>query len=303
MSTSTAPTKNRRAAPEPVLKVTGYDRAAASVLAAVIGTGLAAVVLAAAWAAQHEWEEDVQAVPLELVTIAGGVEDGSETETLDLKTEFEETPDPSLAEIRDDQTAIEPMLESVVDLSDRAMDMAREQTDVDAVNAGNPGSATGTGRRALGMGPGDGGLPREQRWFVRFSEGGTSFYYAQQLDHFGIELGALLPGGKLAYVSNLTAEKPAVRYADSGAGENRLYFTWQGGGRRTADIELFRKAGIDVGGAPIFHFYPKETEEMLAKREVEYRNRPTRDIRRTYFAVEPRGARFEFVVTRQAYFR
>ncbi|MBA3313904.1 MAG: hypothetical protein H0T47_11555 [Planctomycetaceae bacterium] len=284
------------------MKVTGYDRASAFVLAAVLATGVSVLMLVAIWSAQHNWRTD-DAVPLELVVTSGGEEDGSETETLDLKTPFEETPDPSLAEVRDDKTEIEPMLESVVDLADRATDMARQQSDTDAVNAGNPGSKSGTGGAALGIGPGDGGLPREQRWFVRFSEGGTTYQYAKELDSFGIELGALLPGGKLAYVSNLSADRPTVRHSESGAGEDRLYFTWQGGGRRTADIELFRKVGIDVGTAPVFHFYPKPTEERLARLESEYANRQTRDIRRTYFAVEPRGAKFEFVVTRQAYFR
>ena len=114
---------------------------------------------------------------------------------------------------------------------------------------------------------------------------------------------ALLPGGKLTYLSNLSADKPQLRTADSGAGEDRLYFTWQGGGRRMADIELFKKAGVDVGTAPIFHFYPQQAEEQLARLEVDYRKRSTRDIRRTYYSVEPRGPSFQFVVTRQAYFR
>jgi hypothetical protein len=285
------------------LKVTGYDRASSFVLAAVLGTAVTALFLFGVWASQHEWAGTVEAVPLELVAEGGGVEDGSETETLDLQTPFEEAPDPSLAEVRDDRTEIAPMLDSVVDLAGKATATASEQFGTGAVNTGNPGSATGTGRRALGFGPGDGGMSREQRWFVRFAEGGTTYDYARQLDYFGIELGALLPGGKLAYVSNLSAETPMVRYADSGKGESRLYFTWQGGGRRTADLELFRKAGVDVGAASIFHFYPKRTEEQLAKLEVAYRNRSSRDIRRTYFTVERKGNDFDFVVTRQAYFR
>jgi len=284
------------------MRVTGYDRASAFVLAAVLATGISVAMLVAVWSAQHNSRTD-DAVPLELVVTSGGVEDGSENETLDLKTPFEETPDPSLAEIRDDKTQIEPMLESVIDLADRATDMAREQSQTDAVNSGTPGSKSGTGGAALGIGLGNGGLPREQRWFVRFSDGGTTFQYARELDSFKIELGALLPGGKLAYVSQLAADQPMVRYADSGKGEARLYFTWQGGGRRTADIELFRKAGIDVGTAPVFHFYPKATEDQLASLEADYAHRQTRDIRRTYFAVEPRGAKYQFVVTRQAYFR
>jgi hypothetical protein len=284
------------------MKVTGYDRAAALVLAAVLATAVTVGMLVAVWSAQHEWRSD-DVVPLELVATSGGVEDGSETETLDLKTPFEETADPSLAEIRDDQTQIEPMLESVVDLADRASDMAREQFQSDAVNAGTPGSRSGTGRAALGVGTGNGGLPREQRWFVRFSDGGTNYQYARELDSFGIELGALLPGGTLAYISNLSADHPTVRRTDSGKDETRLYFTWQGGGRRTADIELFRKAGIDVGTAPIFHFYPKPTEDRLARLELDYAHRQSRDIRRTYYAVESNGGKYEFVVSRQAYFR
>jgi hypothetical protein len=300
---ATPATKPARTPSGPVLKVTDYDRAAAFVTAAAFATGLTALLLFAAWYSLHEWGAAEPAVPLELVAGSGGIETGSESETLDLKTPYEETADPSLAEIRDDKTQVAPMLDAVVDFAGKAADAAREQSGTDAVNAGTPGSKSGTGRRALGLGPGDGGMPREQRWFVRFSEGGTTYTYARELDGIGIELGALLPGGKLVYVSKLSADKPTVRYANSGAGENRLYFTWQGGGRRTADIELFRKAGIDVGAAPIFHFYPKPAEEMLAKLEVEYRNRPTRDIRRTYFAVEPKGTGFKFVVTRQAYFR
>ena len=271
-------------------------------MAAVLGLILAVGLLMASWAAQHDWSEDTT-VPLEIINVAGGVEDGSQSETLELKTPFEEMPDPSLAEIRDDQTQIEPMLESIVDLADQATDMAREQPNTDAVNTGRPGSRSGTGAAALGMGDGERGLPREQRWFVRFDDGDTTRVYARQLDAFGIELGALLPEGELVYLSNLSADSPEIRRVDSGAGEDRLYFTWLGGGRRTADIQLFQKAGIDIGAASIFHFYPPETENQLARLELDYRNRPVRDIRRTYFAVESHGGQYEFVVTRQAYFR
>lgn len=286
----------------PVLRVTGHDRASALVIAAVLGLLLTVAFLVVAWASQHEWESE-EVVPLEVVDIAGGVLDGSETETLELKTPFEEMPDPSLAEIRSDETLIKPMLDSVMDLADQATDMAQQQRRNAIANTGRPGSRSGTGEAALGLGSGLRGFPREERWFVRFNDGDTTQIYARELDSFGIELGALLPGGTLVYLSNLAAETPTVRRTKSGAGEERLYFTWVGGGRRTADFELFRKAGIDVGGAPIFHFYPQETENKLARLELDYDNRAVKDIRRTYFAVQRRGSRFEFVVTRQVYFR
>lgn len=301
MSTS-SPYSKREQRQGPVLRVTRYDRASAFVIAAVLGLLLTLGLLLAAWAAQHEWRDD-STIPLELIDVGGGVEDGSESETLELETPFEEMPDPSLAEIRDDQTQVEPMLDSVLDLANQATDMAQQQIATEMANTGRPGSRSGTGNAALGMGSGERGLPREQRWFVRFDEGGTSQSYARQLDAFGIELGALLPSGELVYLSNMSSKSPNVRRVDSGAGEDRLYFTWQGGGRRGADLEIFRQASVDIGSAPMFHFYPKETENQLAQLEAKYRGRPAQDIRRTYFSVAPKGSGYEFVVTRQAYFR
>ncbi len=107
----------------------------------------------------------------------------------------------------------------------------------------------------------------------------------------------------MVYISNLSAAKPSVRRAASGEGEKRLFFTWQGGKRRQADVELFGKAGINVGpDTVIFHFYPPATENTLALKERDYRNRPIRQIRRTFFAVVPSGNGFDFEVTRQAYY-
>ncbi|MGH7200365.1 MAG: hypothetical protein ACREJB_07145, partial [Planctomycetaceae bacterium] len=126
--------------------------------------------------------------------------------------------------------------------------------------------------------------------------------YARQLDFFGIELGALLPEGKLVYLSNLSNSTPSKKIISTGSGEQRLYMTWRGGGRKLADVQLFQKAGVDVRSATIFHFYPQKTEQMLARLELSYRNRPVREIRRTYFAVERAGNGYQFVVTRQSYF-
>ena len=170
-------------------------------------------------------------------------------------------------------------------------------------NTGKAGSAKGTGRRALGFGNGTGGMPREQRWFVKFGERAALDEYARQLEYFGIELGALLPDGRLAYLTKLTETVPDVRYEKTGAAESRLYMTWQGGERRTADVQLFAKAKIEVQPETvIFHFYPKKTENVLAQLEVAYRNRPVSQIRRTYFAVEPEARAYKFTVFRQIYY-
>jgi hypothetical protein len=147
-------------------------------------------------------------------------------------------------------------------------------------------------------------MPREQRWFVRFGERAGIDEYAKQLQFFGIEVGALLPDGRLVYLSNLTQPVPTIRYVDSGANEKRLYMTWQGGDRRSADVDLFKRANIDVfSDTPIFHFYPPATESQLVRLEVDYRNKKLSQIRRTYFEVTSGQKGYQFVVIRQVYFQ
>jgi hypothetical protein len=201
-----------------------------------------------------------------------------------------------------DHVEIESAVESVVQNSDVVTQQVQQQFETGIQNLGRPGSAKGTGRKALGSGNGTGGFSREQRWFVRFGEKVALDEYARQLQFFGVELGALLPDGRLAYLTNLTNSVPQVRYVNTGSGEGRLYMTWQVGERRAADVQLFQRANVAVrGDTTILHFYPKNTENTLAQLELAYRNRPVKQIRRTYFAVEPEGTGYRFAVTRQIY--
>lgn len=289
-------------APPPVLRVTRFDRVSSLLMAIVAGLVLGVLSLFVVWYANRP-PAPIEDVPLELVELPGGFEDGSIDETLRLESPEDPTQDPSLAEIPAEENEIQEVLENVLTLSEEATQIVQQQFETDARNQGRAGSATGTGRRALGFGPGESGIPREQRWFVRFDETGSIELYARQLDFFGIELGAILSGGKLIYLSELSADRPTTRTVESGASEKRLYMTWQGGGRRVADLQLFKKAGVEVGSGTIFHFYPPQTEALLAKLERDYAGRPVDQIRRTYFAVKPTRNGYEFVVTQQTYFQ
>ena len=215
-------------------------------------------------------------------------------------TPFDESPDPALEKTPEEFTELEPTLESVIDLADEATDMARRQNDAQIQNTGQPGRRIGTGKRPLGLGEGDGGgVARDQRWYVSFGQGTSVEEYARQLDFFKIELGSLQPGGRLVYASNLAESIPSTRSVTTGSDEKRLYFTWQGGGRRAADVELLQKTGIDPGTSLLFHFYPPAVEQQLAQLERSYRNRNPKEIRRTYFAVQSTPQGYAFVVTRQ----
>lgn len=289
----------------PVLRDTLYDRVSSWTISLFLGVASLCLCVVGVWVTTR-LPTPPQAVPVELVEMPGGFEDGSPDETLRVDSPEPEVHNASPADIPSDQHEIAQAMESAAELSESATQLVQQpvqqQFDTGIQNTGKVGSAKGTGRKGLGIGPGSGGMPREQRWFVRFADRSGVDEYAKQLQFFGIELGALLPDGRLAYASNLSDPNPKVRYAANGGSEQRLYMIWQGGDRRSADVELFKRAGVTVqADTVIFHFYPKETEAQLARLEFEYRNRPAKQIRRTYFAVEPSGKGFQFSVIRQVY--
>ncbi len=294
--------KTDHSAPQaPVLQVTRFDQISAWLIALVV-----AVSLVAAWeiAVHFINRPPRQDISKELILLepSGGSEDGSPDETLLLESPDPEVPDPSLAEVESEEIQVEELLDTVIEMSDTAAEQTNKQLDVATQNSGNPGSASGTGRRALGNGPGEGGLSRDQRWFIRYSEKQTLEQYARQLDYFGIVFGTI-QGREMVYVSDFSKPKPTVKRVKSTKDEQRLYMTWQGGTRSKEDIKLFQKAGISVSGMRIFQFIPPKLENELAHLELDYRNREVQQIRRTYFTVNSVGSGYKFVVTRQLYFR
>jgi hypothetical protein len=286
----------------PILRVTRYDLVSSFMIAVVAALVVSVIWLTVVWYSNRISKPAVPPV-LELIEIPGGVDDGSIDETLRIDSPDDPLDDPSLEDAPEVETEIEEMIEHVVELSPEAAQQVQQQFELDVESSGKSGSVEGTGRRALGRGAGQQGMPRDQRWFVRFSDHGGLEEYARQLQFFGIELGALLEGNRLVYLARLGSPQPVTRTVSSGGGEKRLYMTWQGGNLRRLDVQLFHKAGIDVGVGTVFHFYPPETEAMLAKSEREYRNVPVKQIRRTYFVVRRSGATYKFVVTRQTFFR
>jgi hypothetical protein len=287
----------------PVIRVTRYDQISAFLFSIIGGLCFTVFLLAFAWYATrvHKTREPVDVELFE--EQAGGVEDGSPDETLRVDSPDPPSQDAAVGDASSDQQDVQESLDQVVSQVDGAVVETQKPLDLGVRNTAKPGSADGTGRRALGSGPGSGGgYPREQRWLVRFADQSNIAEYTKQLDFFGIEFGAVVKG-KLMYVSHLSDARPTVRTASSGADEKRLYMTWQGGGRKQADLQIFRKAGIEVGEGAMFHFYPKATEDKLARLELAYRNKVAREIRRTYFAVDRTEGGYEFSVVHQTYLK
>jgi hypothetical protein len=283
----------------PVLRVTRYDVVSSGMMAVLIALGASFILLTATWYATRVPPRPA-AIPVEIVEISGGAEDGAVGETLRVDAPAPEAADASNAQFPSEANEIQETFDSVLELANEAVSQTERQFEMGTRNSGKVASAKGTGRRGLGVGPGSGGIPREQRWFVRYADQQTIEEYGRQLDYFEVELGTI-KDGKLLYLSKLSAPRPTVRSVDSGASEQRLYLTWQGGARKSADLQLFQRAGIDVGSGVIFQFYAKATENQLARLELDYKNRKAEEIRRTYFVVNRTSAGYEFAVSNQTY--
>ncbi|MCA9049179.1 MAG: hypothetical protein KDA89_10655 [Planctomycetaceae bacterium] len=299
MSTAIPDRKSRHVTGRvPVMHETGYDVATSAQIAAALGLAALVGLLIAIWLSNLL--PDNQAVPIIMEAGDGGFEDGDPNETLNVESPLDPTDDPSLSN-EQDVSQLEQITEQVVTLSQNAAELTQPNQFTDPTGGGNPGSAVGTGGRPYGTGGGTrGGTKREQRWFVEFADKGDLKSYAKQLDFFKIELGCAFPDGRIVYLKNMSTS-PSVRQERLSSDDKRLFMNWQGGDRVKADIELLQKAGVsDAASGTVLHFYDPETEQMLARLELDRAGgRPAEQIRRTYFQVKKSGGGYEFVVSSQ----
>ncbi|MBX3443610.1 MAG: hypothetical protein KF774_14480 [Planctomyces sp.] len=274
------------------MRINPYDRVSSFMMALVLAL-IGGVIAALFYWFQTRPAPPPLLVAMEVVDVVGGGDlDGAPDET-----PMVESPE----EV--DELQVQEQLDMVTQVSDQASIQAQMFVEPQDEYAEAEGSVDGTGRRPLGFGPGSGGgVARELRWVVQFANDASLTAYAAQLDYFGIELGAMFRDGRLVYLSDVS-KSPKSRVVTSGRDEKRLYFTWQGGERKQADIQLFQRAGVDASRANILHFYPENIENVLATLELKYANRPAKDIRRTYFQVLAQRGGYSFEVTRQTYLK
>ena len=293
----------------PQIRVTKYDIFVAALTTTSMFAVIALFALVVIWLSNlipRPPKPKMEMLPQVMLDGDGGWEDGTPNATPNVESPEDPSLDPSLAtEATNDVTELQAVTEQVMQFTEGAAAIVAPNDYTGVRNTGTPGSAEGTGGRPLGRGgPGRGGEKREQRWSVEFADKGDLNSYAAQLDFFGIELGAMFQAeGRLVYLSNMSKEPPTTReiLASAGDSERRLFMNWAEGSeeRRQADVELFQKAGIDATEAIIMHFYPAETELLLATIEQEFAGRPSSEIRRTTFRVRRAGNGFEFFVASQ----
>jgi hypothetical protein len=287
-----------------------YDRVTSMLMAVVVGALIVVGWLTLIYETNQEYASRITA-PLQIIDVFGG--GGGSPEGTPGSIERVDVPgaDPAAQASNNPDDASEfeqpQVMQTPAAMLDAAAEAGSSMAEVDLgavmpsggpVASGRRASKLGTGGPGLGFGPGDGGVPAEQRWSIIYNTGQTPEEYARQLDGLGVELAVVNGPNQLAFVSQFSAAQPTVRYG-SQQGDNRLYFLWQGRGRKASDVALLKKAGIDVGEGVVIQFYPKGVEQQLAELEVRFRGRQPAEIRVTRFSVVPRGDGYGFTVLAQ----
>ena len=107
------------------MAVTRFEQVSSLMISIVIGLVAATIVTFALWLSTVEAEE-VGPAEMEMIELAGGVDDGNPDETLKVESPEEEIEDPALTEEETDETEIEEVFENVVELSDNAAEQVEQ---------------------------------------------------------------------------------------------------------------------------------------------------------------------------------
>jgi hypothetical protein len=299
--------------PELEVKVLGeskYDQITSLLMAVLMGAILVVGWLGLIYVSTQAYASRVSA-PIQIIDVfggGGGSPDGTEgsTEKIDVSgadaaamASNNEEPAGAFEEPSVQQTP-GAMLDVAVEAGQSLaeVDLGAVMPSGGVVASGKRASKLGTGGPGLGFGPGDGGVPAEQRWSIIYKAGQPVDEYARQLDALGVEMAVVVPPDQLIYISNFSSPTPTKRQA-AGRGDHRLYFLWQGRGRKESDMALLAKAGVQVGESVVFQFYPDGVERRLAELEVRYKGRQPAEIRVTRFTVVPNGNGYDFQVAAQ----
>ena len=290
-----------------------YDRVSSMLLAMVMGALIVFGWLSLIAATTSAYQARV-VQPIEVIEVSGGgggTPEGKVGSIEEVNVAGGEAADMASNNEEDASAFEEPALESKpAAMLDTVEEAGEELAEVDVaavvpnggkVATGKRRSKVGTGGPGYGFGPGDGGVRREDRWSIIYKTGQTPDEYARQLDAFGVEL-AIPSGNQLVYVSHFSSAQPTKRIA-SGSEDKRLYFVWQGQGRKESDIALLTRAGLQVGDSVIFQFYPGKVESILEQLEVRHKGKQPGEIRKTRFGVVQTRDGYTFEVLSQDYLR
>ncbi len=294
MSTATSSRDPHNMASER-LRVSSYEQTASWLVSLLVLVGLGTFCLIVMWYTSR-LHVPIVAVPVQIADVGGGSESGVVGASMQLDA-------PNADQLaRDTDLTERNFPESVASIADAVSTRKASLSDVEQQGENSTkggGKQQGTGNQS-GKGQGDGpvGIPRANRWEVRFGDSRSIDEYARQLDFFQIELGVLSATQQVLYVHHLSDAKPQVRTGTREA-EERLYMSWRRGTLVEADRDLVRRAGLAPDSKVIVQFFPSAIENQLAQIEIAHAKLQAPQIRKTIFGVRAAGKGFEFFVIEQ----
>ena len=275
------------------LGVSRYDRVAGLIVALLILLGAAVALMFVLWLTAN-LQFRPRPIPVRQGEKIAGRGDHAPGFERDMEAPgFEEMPELMRPEL---DTALEAVTEAT-----SAVSAALDILDTMSTITTRGEARRGDNRPAGPEGEGEDIIPRWERWEIRWTT--TSLPgYANQLDSFGIELGAMGGRDGVDYASQLRQTRPSSRTGPS-KNEKRLYMTWRSGRLVEFDRRLLNRAGILTDNRQVAQFYPQVVEDTLATIELEHAGgRSVKEIRKTVFGVRPAGlSSFEFYVIEQRY--
>jgi hypothetical protein len=281
------------------LRVSIYDRAWCWLLSLLLLIGSAVFILFMIWLSNHMHTVDI-AREVDLTEVGDGdgggdgrPSGGTQLESPDVSADQIEITD-NTQDVEETITAVsESVVETVTQLDDPSLQPPKVKGDYGT--GGGSGGGSGPGR---GMGHGKGRPGKPQRWTWQFDKGNTLDLYARQLDALKIELGVVMEGDNVIYLSGFSAGIPKKREGKR-AEEKRYFFVWQGGELKQADLEFFRRARVSTEGGRIFVFIPRDLEAKMIELEKAHQNKTIAEIKKTTFKILPEGGSYTFKVVGQ----
>jgi len=276
-------------------KISAFDKLSALLFSSIIVVGSLVLIGLAAWMNQFKWEGRP---PMDDITFGRYTDVELHQPTFEFALFAE--PDVSL---KSDSTEL--------DLPEALAALTTVASNLPAVLDAYGKRATlynSLGRRGdrLGSAPGgdlDRPLSEAQRWRITY-EAATRPAYVLQLDHFGIELGALSKkSARIDLVRKMAGETETS--VTTRAREKRLYFSHTSKRLRRWDQRTLQLAGIEnVDDKIVVQLYGSGVRQLLGDAEKLFLERASRklaDVCRTFFKIRKTGDGYEFFVHRIEY--
>ncbi len=295
MDVELTPIQAKRLEEREKLRTSKFDAVSSMFLAIMLFLGAFVFMLFIVWLTMRMPERVKPIAPI--IENAAGRADNAEG--------FERDFEPPGAE--EVEELMEPTLQDTIEAVTDAVSAVAASLDTMNTNASanTSGDGKGDSRPPGPEGEGEDIVPRFERWQLNFSAKGIK-PYAQQLDHYKIELGTLGGGTQgVDYASNLST-RPKSQHNDDSKAEKRLYFMWATASPlKEFDIQLLGQAGINTSGRQILKFIPPDLENILAQTELDYAatkgHNSVTEIAKTVFVSKPDGNGFKFEVSEQRY--